>query len=166
MLTAICGDTCQGAAHRCPGLREQGHTGPTPHTEACLQPPPELAYWVPPPQALGTEGKAAGLTYPHHKFGVAADGQGLAELETERKTGLPQLPWDADFRLTGSRPAMWPSLWPPSPTPPTVRAVLRSLSGPASGFHGLVIRGKRRAGRQKWDNQTEGICDPAGDSEQ
>lgn len=67
---------------------------PIPYTQACLQPPLEPP--LSPTQAhravKRAAGGAAGLTYPHYKFGIAPDGQGLAELETERKTSLLQVP--------------------------------------------------------------------------
>lgn len=57
-------------------FRSQGHTVPTPYTTAGL---------LSPTQAHRAARRVDDLTYPHHKFGVAPDGQGLAELKTERR---------------------------------------------------------------------------------
>lgn len=72
--------------------------------------------------------RVADLTYPHHKFGVAADGQGLAELETERKTSLPWTPQDA--QVTHAEPCHAAWFWPFTRT-------ASCLTRPCAHFRGL-----------------------------
>lgn len=136
--------------HPGPGFRGQGHPVPAAFTEACLQ-PPELASQPSPRPPAPWKGPW-GPTYPHHKLGVAPDGQRLAELE--RHKGRRVCLWSSGSRLLrhagpiltacSVAPFTLPSTLASRPASPQLLTrpphTQRPLSGPARSSCGLRVR--------------------------
>lgn len=66
----------------CHPAQKQVHAVPRPYRG--LPPVTTRAGLLNPTRAHRAIRRAAGMTYPHHKFGVAPDGQGLAELKGQK----------------------------------------------------------------------------------
>lgn len=115
-LTPLASPTgAQGAGAQCANIL---HHGQPPATPRAALPSPSQAH----------VGRVADLTYPHHKFGVAADGQGLAELE--RQKGRRVCHGHLRMHTSHAEPCCAAWSWPCNPTAPC-------LTHPCAHFRGL-----------------------------
>lgn len=140
------GSWAQGAGAHCANIL---HHGRPPATTRAALPSPS--------QARGAVGRVADLTYPHHKLGVAADGQGLAELR--RQKGRPVC--HRHLRMHTPHTQIPATLPGPGLSPrPTLAShtpvYIAFLSGPASSFMALE-QSQEKIWEAGWDSQVKGF---------